>query len=347
MTASPHHAAWASRIVALGSAFPDHVITNHDIALRVDTSDAWIRERTGIEQRRMLAPGQNNSDIAAAAARQALDRAGLPPSAVDLIITCTNTPDRWLPSLGAAVQAKLGVRAGVPAYDLVTACAGWLAGVQTADALVRTGAYQHVMVIGSEALTRYVDWTDRNTCILFGDGAGACLIGPVDATEAEDAPEAARPRGHILGVHLHTDGRFGDAMSLPAGGTRQPASLEAVAQRQHLIHMDGPEVYNHAVRDMVAVSREALAAQGLTVADVDWLVPHQANLRIIQAVARRLGVPMERVALNLHKYGNTSTATIPTCLDEYTHDGRIQPGHTVLMTAFGGGLTWAAGLLRW
>ncbi|MDO9091227.1 MAG: beta-ketoacyl-ACP synthase III [Rubrivivax sp.] len=344
MTPSPPRAAAASRIVALGSAFPEQVLSNHDIALRVDTSDAWIRERTGIEQRRMLAPGQNNSDIAAAAARDALDRAGLPPSAVDLIITCTNTPDRWLPSLGAAVQAKLGVRAGVPAYDLVTACAGWLAGVQAADALVRTGAYRHVLVIGSEALTRYVDWTDRNTCILFGDGAGACLIGPVDSALGS---AAAEPRGRILGLHLHTDGHFGDVMSLPAGGTRQPASLEAVAQRLHLIHMDGLEVFNHAVRCMVEVSRELLAAQGLAVADVDWFVPHQANLRIIQAVARRLGLPMERVALNLHKYGNTSTATIPTCLDEYTQDGRIQPGHTVLMTAFGGGLTWAAGLLRW
>lgn len=341
---NPKRVAAASRIVSLGSAFPDQVLSNHDIAQRVDTSDAWIRERTGIEQRRMLAPGQNNSDIACAAAQLALHRAALPPSAVDLIITCTNTPDRWLPSLGAAVQAKLGVRAGVPAYDLVTACAGWLAGVQTADALVRTGAYRHVLVIGSEALTRYVDWTDRNTCILFGDGAGACLIGPADPA---DGSAADGTRGHILGVHLHTDGRFGDVMSLPAGGTRQPASHEAVAQRLHLIHMHGPEVFNHAVRCMVDVAREALAAQGLAVVDVDWLVPHQANLRIIQAVARRLGVPMARVALNLHKYGNTSTATIPTCLDEYTHDGRIQPGQTVLMTAFGGGLTWAAGLLRW
>lgn len=339
---STPRAAAASCILGLGSAFPDHVVSNHDIALRVDTSDAWILERTGIGQRRMLAPDQNNSDIAAAAGRCALARAGLPPVEVDLIIACTNTPDHWLPSLGATVQAKLGVRAGVPAYDLVTACAGWLAGVQTADALVRTGQYRCVLVIGSEALTRYVDWSDRNTCILFGDGAGACLIGPVDEVE-----DRARARGRILGVHLHSDGRYGDVMSLPAGGTRQPASQEAVAQRLHLIHMNGPEVFNHAVRDMVEVSREALAAHGLSAADVDWFVPHQANLRLIQAVARRLGVPMERVALNLHKYGNTSTATIPTCLDEYTQDGRIRRGQTVLMTAFGGGLTWAAGLLRW
>ena len=338
----PRHTAPASRIVALGSAFPSQVVSNDDLAALVDTSDAWIRERTGIEQRRKLSDGENNSDIAAAAAQAALAKAGKTALDIDLIITCSNTPDRWLPSLGSAVQAKLGVRAGVPAYDLVTACAGWLAGVQSADALVRSGHFGHVMVIGSEAITRFVDWTDRNTCVLFGDGAGAALIGP-----AQGEGGVGDDHGRIIDVRLHTDGSVGDVMSLPAGGTRLTASPHTVAQGLHLIHMDGQEVFNHAVRDMVAVSREVLAANGYTVVDVAWFVPHQANLRIIQSVARRLGFPAERVATNLQRYGNTSTATIPTCLDEYTADGRIQRGDLVLMTAFGGGLTWAGALVRW
>jgi 3-oxoacyl-[acyl-carrier-protein] synthase-3 len=326
-----------SRLLAFGSAFPERILSNHELALRMDTSDAWIRERTGIEQRRQLAEGQNNSDIAVAAALAAIQRAGIAATDIDLVLACTNTPDRWLPSLGSAVQARLGLRPGVPAYDIVTACAGWLAGLQTADALVRSGHHRHVMVIGSEALTRFVDWTDRNTCVLFGDGAGATIVAAADAGDP----------GRLIDVRLHSDGRFGDIMQLPAGGTAMPTTPEAAAHRLNCIHMDGREVYAHAVRAMVDVSNEVLARNGLTARDLDWFVPHQANLRIIQAVARRLGVPEERVATNVHKYGNTSTATIPTCLDEYVGDGRIRPGQLVLMTAFGGGLTWASGLMRW
>ena len=326
-----------SRLLAFGSAFPERVLTNHDLAQRIDTSDAWIRERTGIEQRRQLADGENNSDIAAAAAQAAMARAGIGASDIDLVLACTNTPDRWLPSLGAAVQARLGLRAGVPAYDIVTACAGWLAGLQTADALVRTGHHRHVLVIGSEALTRFVDWSDRNTCVLFGDGAGATIVAPAQADDG----------GVLIDVRLHSDGRYGDIMTLPAGGTAMPTTPEAATRRLNCIHMDGREVYAHAVRAMVEVSQEVLTRNGLTLGDVDWFVPHQANLRIIQAVARRLGMPADRVATNVHKYGNTSTATIPTCLQEYEADGRIRRGQLVLMTAFGGGLTWASGLMRW
>ena len=326
-----------SRLLAFGSAFPERVLSNHELASRMNTSDAWIRERTGIEQRRQLAEGQNNSDIAVAAAQAVIARAGLAATDIDLVLACTNTPDRWLPCLGAAVSARLSLRPGVPAYDIVTACAGWLAGLQTADALVRSGHYRHVLVIGSEALTRFVDWSDRNTCVLFGDGAGATIVGPAMAGDL----------GRLIDVRLHSDGGHGDIMQLPAGGTAMPTTPQAAAQRLNCIHMDGREVYAQAVRAMVAVSNEVLARNGFQVGDVDWFVPHQANLRIIQAVARRLGMPDERVATNVHKYGNTSTATIPTCLDEYIGDGRIRAGQLVLMTAFGGGLTWASALMRW
>jgi 3-oxoacyl-[acyl-carrier-protein] synthase III len=326
-----------SRILSLASAFPEEVLSNEALAQQVDTSDAWIRERTGIEERRRLAPGQNNSDIAAQAARSALARAGLTVADVDLILACTNTPDRWLPSLGATIQAKLACPRPVPAYDIVTACAGWLAGLQAADAFIRVGHYRHVLVIGSEALTRFVDWSDRNTCVLFGDGAGAAVLGPAHAGDA----------GEVLDVILHSDGRHGDIMDLPAGGTRQPSTVATAAERAHCIHMDGAEVFNHAVRDMVAVSQELLQRHGLSVDDIDWFVPHQANLRIIQSVARRLRVPEHKVATNIAKYGNTSTATIPTCLDEYAQAGKIRRGDLILMCVFGGGLTWAAALLRW
>ena len=326
-----------SRLLGLGSAFPERILSNDDLAARVGTSGTWILERTGIAQRRQLADGQNNSDIAVVAALAALADAGLAASEVDLVLACTNTPDRWLPSLGSAVQARLGLRPGVPAYDIVTACAGWLAGLQTADALVRSGHHRHVLVIGSEALTRFVDWTDRSTCVLFGDGAGATVIGPGQAGDG----------GLLIDVRLHTDGRYGDIMSLPAGGTAMPTTPEAAAQRLNCIHMEGREVFVHAVRAMVDVSREVLERNGLQISDVDWFVPHQANLRIIEAVAQRLGVPADRVATNIREYGNTSTATIPTCLDGYVADGRIRRGQLVLMAAFGGGLTWASALMRW
>jgi 3-oxoacyl-[acyl-carrier-protein] synthase-3 len=330
---TPEH----SRLLAFGSAFPDTVRSNHDLAQRLGTSDAWIRERTGIEQRRQLADGENNSDIAVAAAQAALARAKLAATEIDLVLACTNTPDRWLPSLGALVQCRLGLRPGVPAYDIVTACAGWLAGLQSADALIRAGHYRHVLVIGSEALTRFVDWSDRNTCVLFGDGAGATIVAPALAGET----------GRLIDVLMHTDGHNGHILTLPAGGTAMPTTPDVAARRLNCIHMDGREVYAHAVRAMVDVSRELMTKHGLAMHDVDWFVPHQANLRIVQAVARRLGVADDRVATNLQQYGNTSTATIPTCLDAYIADGRIKRGQLILMTAFGGGLTWGASLMRW
>lgn len=326
-----------SRIAAFGSAFPDQELTNHDLAKFVDTSDEWISERTGIKARRRLRDGENNSDIATAAARKALAKAGVDTSAVDMIIACTNTPDRWMPSLASTVQAKLGVPAGAACWDLITACAGWITGLEVADAMVRSGKYKNVLVIGSEALSRFLNWNDRTTCVLFGDGAGASLVQP--GKEGD--------RGEILEIRVHADGRFGDALDMPAGGSRCPVTPDNAAEGKQFVHMNGQEIFKHAVRNMAAVCEEVMAARNLKMADIDWLIPHQANLRIIDAVGKKLGAPSEKVALNVHKYGNTSTATIPTCFDEYADDGRIKPGQLVLMTTFGGGLSWAGGLIRW
>lgn len=326
-----------SRILALGSAFPDQVLTNKDLEKIVDTSDQWISERTGIRERRKLRDGENNSDIATAACITALKKAGKSPSDVDLIIGCTNTPDRWMPSMAATVQAKLGVPSGAAAYDLITACAGWMAGMQIADSFVRTGQYKCVLVVGSEALSRFINWKDRTTCVLFGDGASVGVVVPCKAGDA----------GEILDIRVHSDGKNGDILDMPAGGSRLPANADTVEKNLQFVHMNGPEIYKHAVRNMASVCEEILKAHKLTIDDIDWFVPHQANLRIIEGVGKRLNVPAEKVCLNVHKYGNTSTATIPSCFDEYVEMGKIKKGQLVLMTTFGGGLTWAGGLVRW
>jgi 3-oxoacyl-[acyl-carrier-protein] synthase-3 len=326
-----------ARIAAFGTGFPEQVITNHDLEKIVDTSDQWITERTGIRERRKLSDGEQNSDIAAKACLDALKKAGVKPEQVDLIIGCTTSPDRFMPSLAATVQAKIGAHSGGAAYDLFSACSGWMAGLQVADAMVRTGHYKNVLVIGSEALSRFVNWKDRTTCVLFGDGAGASLI---------QSCKAGAP-GEILELAVHADGRYGDILDLPGGGSQTPPTHETVDQNLQYIRMNGQEIYKHAVRSMVSSCEEVMAKQKVTVKDIAWFVPHQANLRIVETIGKKLNFPMEKVALNLHKYGNTSSATIPTCFDEYVEDGRIKKGDLVLMTTFGGGLTWAAGLIRW
>jgi 3-oxoacyl-[acyl-carrier-protein] synthase-3 len=326
-----------SRIAAFGTGFPDQVVTNADMEKIVDTSDQWITERTGIRERRKLRPDEQNSDIAAKACLDALKKAGVQPSEVDLIIGCTTSPDRFMPSLAATVQAKIGCHTGGAAYDLFSACAGWMAGLQVADALVRTGQYKNVLVIGSEALSRFVNWNDRTTCVLFGDGAGASLIQPCKAGDP----------GEILELAVHADGRLGDLLDMPGGGSQFPPSHDTVDKDMQYIRMNGQEIYKHAVKNMVAACQEVLEKQKLTVEDINWFVPHQANLRIIQTIGNRLNVPIEKVALNLQKYGNTSSATIPTCFDEYVEAGKIKKGDLVLLTTFGGGLTWAAGIIRW
>jgi 3-oxoacyl-[acyl-carrier-protein] synthase-3 len=326
-----------SRIAAFGSAFPAKVMTNNDLAKIVDTSDEWISERTGIKERRVLAEGENNSDLAASACRSALKKAGVKPEEVDLIIGCTTSPDRFMPSLAATVQAKIGAHGAGAAYDLFTACAGWMAGLQVADAFCRSGVYKNVLVIGSEALTRFLNWQDRSTCVLFGDGAGASLVQPCKAGDP----------GEILELVVHSDGRYGDALDLPGGGSACPPSHATIDKNMQYIRMNGQEIYKHAVKNMVAACEEVLAKHNYTMKDVDWFVPHQANIRIIETIGKKLQCPMEKVAINLQKYGNTSSATIPTAFDEYVDEGKIKKGDLVLMTTFGGGLTWAGGLIRW
>lgn len=326
-----------ARILALGSGFPEQELTNHDLEKVVDTSDQWISERTGIRARRKLRDNEQNSDIAALACNNALKKAGRSAADVDLIIGCTNSPDRWMPSLGATIQAKIGATNKCAAYDVLTACAGWITGLEIADSFVRTGQYKNVLVVGSEALTRFLNWKDRTTCVLFGDGAGAALVGP--GKEGE--------HGEILSVRARADGRFGDILDMPGCGSRLPTSQEVVTQGKQYIHMNGQEIFKHAVRNMTSICEEILAERKLTINDIAWLIPHQANIRIIDAVGKKLDCPPEKVALNVHKYGNTSAATIPTCFDEYVDTGKIKHGDLVLMTTFGGGLSWAGALVRW
>jgi 3-oxoacyl-[acyl-carrier-protein] synthase-3 len=327
----------SARILAFGTAFPEQILTNQDLEKTVDTSDQWIIERTGIHSRRKLRDGENNSDIGCKAATVAIARAGIKAEDIDLIIGCTNTPDRWMPSLAATIQGKLGIVNGSAAYDINTACAGWMAGLQVADAFIKTENYKCVLVLGSEALSRFVNWQDRTTCVLFGDGAGASIV----------VPGKPGDRGEILDVRVHSDGRYGDALCLPGCGSATPASSEVLDKKAQYIFMNGQEIFKHAVRNMASVCEEVLQRKGFKTSDVDWLVPHQANSRIIEAVAKKLEFPIDKVAFNVQHYGNTSAATIPTCFDEYVQSGQIRPGQLVLMTTFGGGLTWAGGLIRW
>lgn len=322
-----------SRILGTGSYAPKQVLTNADLETMVETSDSWIVERTGIRERRVAAPGEACSDLGVLAAQQALADANVHASELDLIVVATCTGDLPLPSTASFIQHRLGaVKAA--ACDVSAACCGFVYALSVADAYVCTG-YRYVLVIGSEVMSSIIDWTDRNTCVLFGDGAGAAVVGP---TEDEHG---------ILSLHLHADGRLSDLIGVPGGGSRIPPSERMVADRLPFIKMRGNETFKIAVKTMEEAVREAVSAHGLGVDDVDWLVPHQANVRILKAVGQRLRLPLERIAVNLTRYGNTSAASIPLALDEAVKNGTIQTGHVVVMAAFGAGLTWASGIMRW
>lgn len=326
-----------AKILSFGSAFPEKVLTNLDLEKIVDTSDSWIRERTGIEERRILRDTEQNSDIGTLACKRAIERAKLKPEDIDLIIACTTTPDRIMPNLACTIQHKLEITSECGAFDVYAACAGWVFGLSIAEQFVRTGRYKNVLVVGSEALSRATNWKDRTTCVLFGDAAGACVL-----TAAGDDEKS-----ELLSVHIHADGRFGEILEIPAGGSQLPTTPDALEKGLHTIHMKGQEVFKHAVRDMVESCHEALKANGITADDVDWIIPHQANLRIMDAVAKKLKFPTEKVVFNVQKYGNTSSATIPSAADEYITDGKIKRGDIVLVTTFGGGLSWGSALFRW
>ena len=328
-----------TRLVGTGHHVPARVVTNDDLARVIDTSDEWIRSRTGIRERRLLADGEVTSDMVAEAGRRACQMAGIAPAELDLIVVATVTPDMPLPSCAVAAQHKLGARC--PAFDLGAACAGFSYGLTVVDGLVRSGRFGKVLLVGAEALSRFLDWEDRTTCILFGDGAGALVL--VGAEEAEDEP---RPRG-VLATHIAADGAFVPQLNVPAGGTAEPASHRTVEERRHVLKMDGRAVFSQAVRAMSEACETVLARCGMTAADLDWVLPHQANLRIIEAIAKRLDIDRAKVLVNLERYGNTSSASIPITLDEAVRDGRIRAGSTILSCGMGAGLVWGAALFRW
>lgn len=323
-----------TRVLGTGSFAPEKVLSNHDLERMVDTSNKWIIERTGIEERRIADVSVSSSDLAVEAARMALQAAAINPEDIELILVATATPDMIFPATACIVQDKLGAKAAA-AFDILAACSGFLFALASADAFIRSGIYKKVLVIGAETLSKITDWTDRNTCVLFGDGAGAVVL-----VAEEDG------RG-ILSTHLHTDGSMADLLCIPGGGSLNPASLLSVESGLHFIKMKGNETFKVAVRALEEVVVEALEHNGYSSSDIDILVPHQANLRIIQATAKRLNLPMEKVVITLNKYGNTSAASVPMALDEAVRDGRIKDGSLVILEAFGGGLSWASALIKW
>ena len=321
-------------ILGTGHSYPEGILTNADLAKLVETSDDWITSRTGIKQRRKAAPGEYTSLFAVRAARQAIERARLDPADIDLLLCATVTPDQILPSTGCIIQAELGAN-NAAAMDIVAACSGFLYGLSLADSMIRTGQSRYALVIGAEILTQYVDYTDRQTCVLFGDGAGAAVLGPVDQS-----------RG-ILATRIKSDGRYEEQLYSPGGGTRRRPSAETLAAGDHFFKMKGNELFKVAVRSMAEISREVLETSGLSAEDVDLFIPHQANQRITEAVANKLDVNIDKVYSNIAVHGNTSSASIPIALDECVEAGRVKEGDLVLMSSFGGGVTWGSVLMRW
>lgn len=321
-------------IIGLGSYVPEKVVTNHDLEKTLDTSDEWIVERTGIKQRHIAAPDEATSDLATHAAERALAAAGVAAEELDLIIVATATPDMFFPSTACLVQANLKAT-NAAAFDLAAGCSGFVYGLVVGTQFIKAGLYKKVLVIGAETLSRILDWTDRNTCVLFGDGAGAAVLGETEAGYG------------VLGVQLGADGTGGDLLKMPAGGSRMPSSELTVAERKHYVHMNGNEVFKFAVKVMGEAVIKALDHAGLQPHDVNYFIPHQANIRIIQSAARRLKLPMDKVMVNIDKYANTSAASIPIALEEAIHDGKVKSGDVVAMVGFGAGLTWAACVLRW
>ncbi len=320
-----------SRIVGTGSYLPAKVVTNFDLAQRMDTSDAWIRERTGIERRHIIAEAESNVDMAEHAARAAIAAAGLKPSDIDLISYGTTTPDLVFPNCGCLLQARLGCR-GAPAFSLEAACSGFIYALAMADKFVRAGESQRALVVGSEVLSRITDHSDRNTAILFGDGAGAVVLTPSE-------------QPGIISTHLHADGSYQHLLYCTGGPARGPAPGNMASG--DYVRMAGSEVFKLAVTLLGRIVDETLALNHLDRSAIDWLVPHQANLRIIQAVAKKLGLPMERVIVTVQEHGNTSTASVPLALDVGVRDGRIKRGDLLLLEALGGGVTWGSALLRY
>lgn len=318
-----------ARIAGTGAYLPEKVVTNHDLEKTMDTSDEWIRERTGICRRHIAAEDETCSDMALAATHKAVEMAGIAVADIDLIIVATVTPDKVFPSTACIIQRRLGIR-GCPAFDIQAACSGFVYALDLADRMIKTGAASHALVIGSEVLSRITDWEDRATAVLFGDGAGAVIL------QASDEPG-------LISTHTHSDGQYEDLLQVPQGIS---SGYDAVRSGEAYIRMEGNAVFRRAVATLDSIGRETLAGSGVDKEDIDWLVPHQANLRIIAAAAKKLDLPMEKVIVTVDEQANTSSASIPLALDTGVRDGRIQRGQLLLFEAFGAGFTWGSALLR-
>src|SRR5437870_12034482 len=321
-------------ILGTGHSYPEGILTNADLERMVETSDEWITSRTGIKQRRKAAPDEYTSQFAVRASQEAIERAGIDPNEIDLILCATVTPDQILPSTAWLIQAELGANKAA-AMDIVAACSGFLYGLTIANPMIRSGQIKYALIIGAELLTRYVDYTDRSTCILFGDGAGAAILGPVE----DD-------RG-ILAARIKSDGRYEEQLYAPGGGTKGGFTAETIARGDHFFKMKGNEVFKIAVRSMSDISKQVLCEAGLKTEDVNLFIPHQANQRITDAVSEMLKVDSSRVYSNIAMHGNTSSASIPIGLDECVEAGRVRQGDVILMASFGGGVTWSAVVMRW
>jgi 3-oxoacyl-[acyl-carrier-protein] synthase-3 len=323
-----------SRITGTGFYVPEKVLNNFDLEKMVDTSDKWITERTGIKERRIASESEATSDLSLKASKRALESAGVKPRELDMIIVATVSGDMPMPSTASFLQGRLGARKAA-AFDLNAACSGFIYGLSVADSFIKSGQFKKILLVGAEVLSRITDWQDRTTCILFGDAAGAVVLEPTE-----------KDRG-IISTHLYSDGRFWELLYIPGGGSRTPASRESIKKRQHYIKMKGNETFKIAVRTLEKLAIETLKANKIKPSDLSLLIPHQANLRIIQAIAQRLNLPMERIFVNIDKYGNTSSASIPIALDEALRSGRIRDGDYILLEAFGGGFTFGSALIKW
>ncbi|MGQ0540874.1 MAG: beta-ketoacyl-ACP synthase III [Blastocatellia bacterium] len=320
-------------IIGMGHAYPEGILTNADLEKIVETSDEWITSRTGIRQRHKAADNEYTSQFGTAAAKQALERAGLNPEDINIIVCATTTPDQIMPSTGALIQAQIGAT-NAAGMDVFAACSGFLYGLTMVESMIRTEQIKYALVIGAEVLTKYVDYTDRGTCVIFGDGAGAAVLGPVNSGKG------------ILATKIKSDGRYEEQLYAPGGGTKLGTTHKTIDDGEHFFKMKGNELFKVAVRSMADISAEMVEKAGYTVEDIDIVIPHQANQRITDAVASRLGVPDEKVYSNIAEMGNTSSASIPIAIDECIQSGKIKDGSLVLLTAFGGGVTWGGTVIR-
>ncbi len=320
-------------IIGMGHSYPEGILTNADLEKMVDTNDEWITTRTGIKQRHKAADNEYTSQFGTKAAMQALERSGLEPTDIDIIVCATTTPDQIMPSTGALIQSQIGAT-NAAGMDVFAACSGFIYGITMVESMIKTGQIRYALVIGAEVLTKYVDYTDRGTCVIFGDGAGAAVLGPVPVGKG------------ILATKIKSDGRYEEQLYCPGGGTKLGTTHETIENRDHFFKMKGNELFKVAVRSMADISAEMVEKAGYTVEDIDIVIPHQANQRITDAVASRLGVPEEKVYSNIAEMGNTSSASIPIAMDECIQSGRIHEGSLVLLTAFGGGVTWGGTVIR-